>query len=59
MTRYTTLQLEPTDDGHWRATQRDVELTGRGETAAQAAANYCEIVAETNGKVATDGGLDT
>jgi len=54
----TTIDFERTDDGAWRATQDGVDLAGRGATAARAAANYCELVAETNGdaQVATDGG---
>ena len=59
MKHHTTIQLEPTDDGHWRATQADVDLLGRGETAAAAAANYCELVDQTIKQTATDGGQTT
>ncbi len=54
--KQTTIQLEQTDDGAWRATQRGVDLAGRGETASLAAANYCQLVADTNKPVAADGG---
>lgn len=37
----TTIRLESNGDGEWRATQRGVDVTGRGATAAVAAANYC------------------
>jgi len=46
MNRATTIRLERAEDGAWRATQPDVELVGRGQTAARAAAHYCELVAE-------------
>lgn len=52
MNRATTIRLER-DDGGWRATQPDVELVGRGATAARAAANYCELVAERSGTPGT------
>ncbi|GAA0670099.1 hypothetical protein [Natronoarchaeum mannanilyticum] len=53
MNRATTIRLERVEDGAWRATQPDVELVGRGATAARAAANYCELVAETGGSPGT------
>jgi hypothetical protein len=58
MTRYSTLHLEQTDEHQWTATQRGVDLTGRGNTAAEATANYCELVAMTGERVVTDGGND-
>ncbi len=56
--RYTTIELEQDGDA-WRATQQGVDLVGRGETAASAAANYCQLVADTNKPVAADGGEDS
>lgn len=44
----TTLLLEENGDGEWRASQRGVDVTGRGKTAALAAAAYCERVADDN-----------
>lgn len=44
--QWTTIVLEA-DDGGWRATQTGVDVEGRGETAADAAADYCRRVAET------------
>lgn len=53
----TTLLLEQTEDGAWRATQAGVDLVGRGPSAALAAARYCELVADSGAEqVATDGG---
>lgn len=40
----TTIALETTRDGDWRATQDGVDVVGRGETAALAAADYCRRV---------------
>lgn len=37
----TTISIESNDDGEWRASQRGVDVVGRGETAALAAAAYC------------------
>lgn len=37
---WTTIVLESNDE-EWRASQHDVDVTGRGETAALAAADYC------------------
>jgi len=42
--RTTTIVLERLSDGSWHATQRDVAVHGRGETAAAAAAAYCRRV---------------
>lgn len=53
----TTLLLERTDAGDWRATQAGVDLVGRGPSAARAAQRYCELVADSGAEqVATDGG---
>ncbi|WP_157525814.1 hypothetical protein [Halorientalis sp. IM1011] len=50
---WTTIRLTKIDE-RWTATQRGVDATGTGETAQQAAANYCEKVGErVNGT--TDG----
>ena len=37
----TTIALETNDDGEWRASQRGVDVTGRGETTPLAVAAYC------------------
>lgn len=37
----TTIRVERRD-GEWRASQRGVDVTGRGESAALAAADYCQ-----------------
>lgn len=42
----TTLELTQLKDNRWRATQRDVDLVGYGETGALAAMDYCRKVAE-------------
>ncbi|MFB6137383.1 MAG: hypothetical protein ABEJ42_03445 [Halobacteriaceae archaeon] len=39
----TVIELERAGDG-WTATQRGVDLVGRGPTAARAAAAYCRLV---------------
>lgn len=39
--RTTTIVLEQCEDGTWHATQRGVDVHGRGDTAAAAAAAYC------------------
>jgi hypothetical protein len=44
----TTIALEATRDGGWRATQDGVDVVGRGETAALAAADYCRRVEEAD-----------
>ncbi|MFC7138382.1 hypothetical protein ACFQMA_00845 [Halosimplex aquaticum] len=44
--RWATIVLEECGDG-WRATQAGVAAEGRGETAADAAAAYCQRIAET------------
>lgn len=43
----TTIDLEQTDDGHWTATQRDVELVGYGDDPGKAVEHYGAIVSET------------
>jgi len=40
---WTTIRLTKLEE-RWTATQRGVDVTGTGETAQQAAANYCEKV---------------
>jgi len=47
--QWTTIVLEADDSG-WRATQTGVDVEGRGETAADAAADYCRLVAETGAR---------
>lgn len=42
----TMLELMQLDDDRWRATQRDVEIIGHGETGALAAMDYCRKIAE-------------
>jgi hypothetical protein len=44
-TRLTVLELEELPSGEWRATQTGANQEGRGETAAAAAAAYCQCVA--------------
>jgi hypothetical protein len=41
----TTIVLEQTSAGSWRATQHGVDIEGYGPTAARAAAAYCQEVA--------------
>lgn len=41
---WTTIVLAEQADGQWRATQRDVAVEGHGETAADAAADYCRRI---------------
>lgn len=41
----TTIVLESNGD-EWRASQHGVDVTGRGETAALAAAEYCHLLEE-------------
>jgi hypothetical protein len=43
----TTIELYETDDGRWLATQADVDATGVGSTAAEAATEFCWRVADT------------
>ena len=50
MKRSTTLIVE-SDDVGWRATQDGIDVVGRGPNPARAAANYCELVAETEYEV--------
>lgn len=38
---WTTIVLESNEHDEWRASQHGVDVTGRGETAALAAADYC------------------
>ncbi|MFC6864564.1 hypothetical protein ACFQGE_13995 [Halomicroarcula sp. GCM10025817] len=40
----TTVVLEERPDGGWVATQTDIPVEGRGETAAEAATNYCRQI---------------
>jgi hypothetical protein len=40
----TTVLIDKCDDGEWVATQRYVDLVGLGETAAEAATQYCSLV---------------
>jgi hypothetical protein len=42
--RTTTVILDKEDEGEWYATQRGVDLVGHGETAVEAAAEYCQLV---------------
>lgn len=42
----TTLLLEERPDGEWTVTQGGVDVEGVGETAPQAAADYCRRVAD-------------
>jgi hypothetical protein len=42
---WTTIRIEKQGD-HWMATQRDVDVTGEGETPQWAAADYCRRMAE-------------
>lgn len=44
----TTIALETTRDGDWRATQDGVDVVGRGESAALAAADYCRRVEDAD-----------
>jgi hypothetical protein len=41
---WTTIVLEANGDDEWRASQQGVDVTGPGETAALAAADYCRRV---------------
>jgi len=41
---FTTVVLEEQSDGQWLATQRGVDVEGHGETAAEAATEYCRRV---------------
>lgn len=40
----TTILLTERDSNHWLATQGGVPVEGRGESAAEAAAEYCRKV---------------
>jgi len=44
---WTTIVLEEQDDGNWLATQVGVVVKGHGETAADAAAEYCRKISGT------------
>jgi len=44
---WTTIVLEELDDGRWLATQAGVSVNGHGETAADAAAEYCRKISTT------------
>lgn len=41
---FTTLVLERNEFGQWRATQDGVDAVGYGETAQDAAADYCHAI---------------
>jgi hypothetical protein len=43
---WTTIVLEERGDEGWVATQTGVDVEGRGDTAAEAAARYCRVIAE-------------
>lgn len=43
-TRWTTIVLDEQADGRWLATQAGVSVQGHGETAADAAAEYCRKI---------------
>lgn len=45
---HTTIELSRSERGRWLATQRDVDVEGYGETAAEAAAAYCRRVVAQN-----------
>ena len=40
----TTVVLEEQPNGQWLATQRGIPVEGHGETAAEAATNYCRKI---------------
>ena len=40
----TTVLLEERSDGEWLATQGGIPVEGRGQTAAEAAAEYCRKI---------------
>lgn len=40
----TTIALYESNDGRWLATQRGVDVSGHGETAAEAATDYCRRI---------------
>jgi hypothetical protein len=44
----TTLLLEERGDDEWVVTQGGVDVEGHGSTAAEAAANYCRQIDETD-----------
>ncbi|MFC7020841.1 MULTISPECIES: hypothetical protein [Haloarcula] len=43
---WTTFVLKERDDGGWLATQGGAAVEGHGETAAAAAAEYCQKISE-------------
>ncbi|MBX0288313.1 hypothetical protein [Haloarcula salinisoli] len=45
---WTTIVLEEQSDGRWLATQTGVAVTGHGETAAEAAREYCRQISESD-----------
>ncbi|MGB9932880.1 hypothetical protein [Haloarcula amylolytica] len=45
---WTTIILEQREGGDWLATQDGVAVEGHGETAADAAADYCQQIAEAD-----------
>jgi|GEM_PF-1962106 len=44
----TTVILEELGDGRWRATQTGVDVDGVGDSAAEAATEYCAKIAASN-----------
>jgi len=44
---WTTIVLEEQNNGRWLATQGGVAVEGHGESAADAAAEYCRKISET------------
>ena len=54
---WTTIVLEAAGEG-WRATQTGVDVVGRGETAAAAAADYCRRIDDAGGDTARGGRAD-
>lgn len=44
----TTVILEELGDGRWRATQTGVDVDGVGDTAAEAATEYCAKISSRN-----------
>lgn len=47
-THSTTIVLEDRDDGVWLATQGGVPIEGHGESAAEAAAEYCRKIEQND-----------
>jgi len=44
----TTVILEELGDGRWRATQTGVDVDGVGDSAAEAATEYCAKISSRN-----------